>query len=513
MKYFLLPLIGMFCWTLTAQNLQMQMQHSETMRDPYKFSRIIRIADDDQGGLVIVRVYFGGMILKQQGYFIEHYNQKQELVSNFEYKTQTEDIVGVTIAKGKLHFIGLEYVKKLKSYQFYALSADLDRYRFQKSKLASVGIKSVRNPLGRSVFERNFNANFSSILLFNEDHSAFAIDINYRKKKENFHRTLVFNAALEKQIDWIEKSEKPKHFYGFENMMYDASSQSAYMVAKGFFTDKKRSKKARNYQYMLVKVSKDTLVEQPLVESGKYLEALKPVKIGEALKCVGMYSEQRGNRQNGLCYFEIAPKNLTIKSSKYQEFSEQFMLDKFGRTEGGKVKNLVFKGLHITDDGGMIFNAEEYFVTENYQSDHSGSGRMVDRHHFNDIVCVKLDANGQLEWARNINKKEVRQGDEAYASYTSYYRKGSTYFFINASEQPQKMSKKRLLFKESYTATPNLFAIKIDQNGTMNYTKVLDDKEIRVPIMVSKALVQKDYDQVQFLAKRGTTKLLLKAVF
>jgi transcriptional regulator of nitric oxide reductase len=115
-----------------------------------------------------------------------------------------------------------------------------------------------------------------------------------------------------------------------------------------------------------------------------------------------------------------------------------------------------------------------------------------------------------MEWARNINKAEVTQGDESYASYTSYGQSDDMYFFINSGENPQKLGKDRIIFKQGYSRNPNMFVIKIDEKGEVTHKKLIDDKEVRLPIMVSRPLVDSSEDQLIFYAKRGSKKQLIR---
>jgi hypothetical protein len=225
---------------------------------------------------------------------------------------------------------------------------------------------------------------------------------------------------------------------------------------------------------------------------------------------VGFYADRKDNRYNGLAFFKLNPKTLSINSSKYNPFSAKFMEDKFGREVNAQIKNLIFKDLHITPKNNIIFSAEEYFVTSGKES---GTGREVDKYHYNDIVCAKLTSNGDMQWARNINKTEVTQGDASYASYSTFGKGEEMYFFINSGENPQKLSKERIMFKQGYSRNPNLFVIKMDASGNIAHKKLIDDKEIRLPIMVSRPLLDTNDESLLFYAKRGTKKQLIRVGF
>jgi hypothetical protein len=116
-------------------------------------------------------------------------------------------------------------------------------------------------------------------------------------------------------------------------------------------------------------------------------------------------------------------------------------------------------------------------------------------------------------WARNINKAEVTQGDAAYASYTAYGQGDDMYFFINSGENPKKLGKDRIIFKQGFSRNPNMFVIKIDETGNLSHEKLIDDKEVRLPIMVSRPLINKTTDKLIFYAKRGTKKQLVRVTF
>ncbi len=136
---------------------------------------------------------------------------------------------------------------------------------------------------------------------------------------------------------------------------------------------------------------------------------------------------------------------------------------------------------------------------------------MVTRYHHNDIVSAKLNATGDMLWARNINKTEVTQGDGAYTSYSAYTKDNDTYFFIStSSENPQQLSAERIMFKQGLSRNRNIFLIKLDEQGHMTYDKVIDDADARLPLMVSKPLIDNSADELLFYAKRGSKKQLIE---
>ena len=146
----------------------------------------------------------------------------------------------------------------------------------------------------------------------------------------------------------------------------------------------------------------------------------------------------------------------------------------------------------------------------------TGAGQRVrlERFHHNDIVSAKLSKNGEVAWARIINKAEVTQGDGAYASYSSYCKNGKTYFFIcTASGNPQLINNERLIFKQGLSRNRNVFLISLDENGVMDYEKIIDNQEARLPLMVSKPFKDVEDSNMLFYAKRGSKKQLVRVAF
>ncbi|SHI34549.1 hypothetical protein SAMN04487911_101184 [Arenibacter nanhaiticus] len=118
-----------------------------------------------------------------------------------------------------------------------------------------------------------------------------------------------------------------------------------------------------------------------------------------------------------------------------------------------------------------------------------------------------------MVWARNINKAQVTQGDGAYASYSSYAEGDNTYFVIStAAENPQLLTGQRLVFKQGLGRNRNVFAICLDKKGQISYDKIIDDKEARLPLMVSMPLINKSDGVLLFYAKRGSKKQLVKVI-
>ena len=509
-RLFLIALfLGAFI-TGHTQEMPVEYRFGDKYNDRYKYSNLVAQTEDGRGGYLMVRAYYSGLILSPKGYLIEHYNKDLELLQEFNYKLKGKRFVHGYFRNGQLYLIFLDYNRDHASYDYTVHRASVETYEFTEEMILRIPSDEVRDPYDRNYYNRNFNSGFTTTLLHDDSHSVFLISTHAKKGKRNHHYIHMYDASLNKIMGHDLSVESETKNYAFEELTISKDLSQVYVMAKAYFKKKRIGALDRKFQYELIGLNRDGSRTQTFLDDGFYIEGLKPVIKDNALICVGFYAQKRNKQFNGLSYFELDPTSLAIKQRKYNPFPEQLEVDKFGKESDQGIKNLVFKNVSFTDDGGVVFNAEEYFVTKSIQANESGGRVRVERYHHNDILCAKLDRQGDLVWARNINKTEVTQGDGAYASYSSYTKNGDTYFFIcTANEEPQLLPKNRLMFKQGLGRNRNVFTIKLDERGTISYEKIIDNSEARLPFMVSKPLVNHDSDILHFYAKRGNKKQLV----
>lgn len=492
-----------------AQEIPVNYSLGENYSDRYKYSTVLSIDADHTDKTIIVRTYYGGMPLRPKGHFIELYDADLNLVEDYNNKYPGQYMVDGFIKNGQLYLLELKYDDTKFAYQYVVHHSPIGEFNFTEKILLSIPSKEVANPLAVNKYNRKFGNGFSTAVHFNKEKSAFGITVQHRKGKNEKYSMYVFGTDLNQHIKYDFTTQAQEKNYAFENIEVSKDLKTVYFMGKAFFKKKRFEAKERKFQYELVRVTNQGHQIQEFADAGRYPEALKPIWVGSDLVVIGFYADRKDNRYNGLAYFKLHPQSLTISSSKYNPFSNQFMEDKFGRQVDAQVKNLIFKEVHVTPKNNIIFSAEEYFVTKGEEFDGNGR-RMIQKFHYNDIVCAKLNAKGDMNWARNINKAEVTKGDASYASYSMYGDQEDMYFFINSGENPQKLSNERIMFKQGYSRNPNLFVIKIDATGNLSHKKLIDDKEVRLPIMVSRPLLDTKKESLLFYAKRGTKKQLVR---
>lgn len=511
---FVLLLLLVFGLKSTAQKMPVSYDFGEKFKDRYRYSNLLAIDDDGDGGYILVRTYFQGLILKPKGYFIEHYNSNLELIGEYNYKLKGSQFVDGFFKNGRLNLLFLDYDFEREQYEYWVHSSPITYFDFQPRKILTLQSKAVSGALGKNYYNRNFSNGFSTTVLFNQAKSGFIISTHHKKGKDNKHTIHLFDDSLNKRGEYDFSSEIEEKNYAFENVAMSNNLEEIYITGKAYFKKKRFRIDERKFQYEMIRLTDTGIKTQSFDDPGKYSEGLYPILNNGKLFCVGFYADRKDNRYNGISYFRLNPKTLTVNTKKYSPFTQQFMDDKFGRDEDKVIKNLIFKSVDVTDNNELFFNAEEYFVTSSMHRTGAGQRIQVERFHYNDIVSVKLNPDGSMAWARNINKAEVTQGDGAYASYAAYCTNGKTYFFIcTAADNPKLINNERLIFKQGLSGNRNVFLISLDENGKMDYERIIDAEEARLPLMVSMPLKDKKEDGLLFYAKRGNKKQLVKVAF
>ncbi|MDT7828699.1 hypothetical protein RQM65_08490 [Pricia sp. S334] len=494
-----------------AQDIPVSYELGENYSDRYKYSTLLTSDRTSADETVFVRTYYSGYPLRPKGHFIEIYDAEMNLARDYNYKYAGNHMIDGFVKNGQLYLLELTYSTNQEAYQYVVHQSPLHEFRFTERLLLSVPSKEVANPLAVSKYNRSFGNGFSTAVHFDKGRSAFAITVQHRERRNDKYHVYLFGTDLKQQFAYDFTTEIADKNYAFESIEVSKDLKTLYLTGKVFFKKRRFEANERRFRYELVKIDNGGHRTQQFDDSGRFPESLKPVLSDRELKIVGFYADRKSKRYNGLAYFRMDTNSLDITDRKYNPFSDRFMMDKFGREVDTELKNLVFKDVHITADNGILFSAEEYYMTQG--RDISGGGTQItDRYHYNDIVIAKLNASGAMEWARNINKAEVTQGDASYASYAAYGVADQMYFFINSGENPQTMSKERILFKQGYSRNPNMFVIKVDGEGNLSHKKLIDDKEIRLPIMVSRPLIDTSSDNLLFYAKRGKRKQLVRVL-
>lgn len=549
MKNFICSLLFLFFSISSfAQNIPFKLEKSEEFKDDIKKSNIVLTECDENGNTLIVRSYNGNGMSNYSGFYIEHIDSNLKIQKTFDFEMKHPNyqknniVLGIYSLKNEVKIIEFYYDLKDKSYvcQANIITDDFqtskkEMFRIPKEKMKEAGTISIEKEFfnrtkgnwtndnsGEIKSENDISKNSSFfefswdskseiskdekgsdiVMTVNENKSAFAIAIDYHSENNEFVKLYLFDNELNKKIDTDFKREIKDKDYKLENIQVSPDGNAISLLAKNYSEVQKEKKEGGKYLYEITKITTESQKSQFIDTHENFVGSLKSVFHNNEIICFGFYSDIKDYRFKGICYYKLNFNSLAILQTKYNLFTEQFMVDKYGENKDKALKFLTFKKIFFSANNDLIFNAQEEYMT--------GDGNNRTYFNYDDIVAAKLDSKGNLLWARNINKSQAIPSyeDESFISYTSLMNDNFSYFFINTGEKINKIKNDRIEFGQIRKNKSNLNVIRINQDGDFDYEEILDDDNSSVPFMVSKGAIIND--SVLFLGRKGTNKQLLK---
>jgi hypothetical protein len=541
--------ILMISFSSYAQNFPFKIQKSELFKDEYKNSTIVFTKDNNNGGVLIVRSYNSSGFSTKEGFYIENYDSNLVQNKKFEFEMKHPNyqkfnlVIGICSFENEVQIIEIYYDLNQKTYICQSNCIDED-FKITKKELFRLTNEEIKK-IGYFTLESTFynrmdkiwtndnsgkfdeeSENFFTIsnkpqisqkgkseivMTVNDANNAFAIAIDYNVQNSEYLKLYLFDNKLNKKTETEFAREIKDIKYAFQNIQVDPNGNYIYLLGKTYVDSQQKKKVGGKYLFEITKIGSENQKSQLIDTKENFIGSLKSVFQNNQLICIGFYSEIKDSKYKGISYFKLDTNSLEILQEKYNPFSKQFMIDKYGEEKEKELKHLTFKNCFSTNNNALIFNAQEEYSTTSsnaaFGMNGMGGGYRT-YYHYDDIVSAKLSNDGDLVWARNINKKQGFQYelDKNYVSYTATIVGDLPYYFINADEEIKKLENNRIEFKGSNKSNLNL--IRINDNGDFEYAKILDDEENKVPFMVSKGILLGN--SVFFLGRKGNSKQLLK---
>lgn len=521
MKYILSFLLVMCISFSYAQGFTIKTSKSEVFKDKKKHTRLLFSESDGQGGFVTIRAYIGGFMKTPKGYYIEHYNKDLQLVNETEVEIDDNQYQGLMIDNGIVYIMESVLDKKADKYTFNVLQSPLDTFNFTSKSLFSLDEEDVKKYFGVGVGFFLINNGFDQMdshpmgeVTFSSNKNFFCVNYDIKDKETQTQRLYVFDKQFNKVFQKDFKRDIKDKFFNYENIDVDDATGDVIVLGKVFENGSKQSKKKgkANYHYELHKIT-PTEEKSVAFNSGEnFVGSLFVIRGNDKISCAGFYSEKNDNRYKGTCRFNIDPNTLEISSNSFMPFSEEFIVEKYGKVKDKELRNLSFRSGFLTPNEDLVLNAEEFYITTHTNMSSNGGMSTRSTLHFDDIVSVKISKEGKLLWARNINKRQATSGAVSeYLSFSSSVVNDDTYIFINCSDKIRTISNDRIEFKQSSSKKANLYAIKIDHDGSYTYQSIVDDKESEVPFFVRQGITASaDGTEMIFIGRDKTKKQFLK---
>lgn len=514
-KLFILFLIVTGAVTeFTAQNIAtpIEVKLSETFKDSKKMTTLAFSVEDGNGGVIIGRNY-------NKGCYIEHFNEQLKLVEEYEMPMDNKRsrILDAFTKDSKLMLVEYLQNANAEELQYVMHKTDMGKFAFESSVLFSIPFSEYKKNILEDIWSKSIfgmgkeDQDASGAMSVSKNRNYIAFYQNIKDSEKESHSIYVFNKNLEKIYEHSFSSDISDRKFKIQNVAIDDKDGTVYLLGKTTPKEAKSKEDGGKYFYELFKIDASGKKSLQFDSDDKFAASLTTVVGENQIICAGFYSDRKDTRYKGVVHFSINPDDLSIQSSKYSPFSDQFIIDKYGKDKDKELRNIVFRNSHVDADNNLILAGEEHFVR---LVNGGQMGNSYINYFFMDIIAVKLDPDGDLIWSRNINKGQTALVLDPAASYSSTYKDGKLLFFINGNDKVKKMSEDRIGFPDARNKNMNMFAIEIDEKGDFNYQIIVPEDDADVAFGVSEGIFLNSGDQIIFQGrlkrKKQIAKLTLK---
>jgi hypothetical protein len=210
-----------------------------------------------------------------------------------------------------------------------------------------------------------------------------------------------------------------------------------------------------NYSYELFSYySRGELEERTALSlSGKFITEMQiGILDNKDIVCAGFYSEQGTVNIKGTYFLKLEGGTRVVKANSTKEFELDFILQNMTDREARKVNRRVendravelfsfrLDQLVVDNLGGVFLIGEQFYIKERVTSRTNSQGIVTTStdylYYYNDIITIRIDPSGDIQWAQKIPKRQSSVNDGgARSSYTFGVRNGKLLFIFNDSPE------------------------------------------------------------------------------
>ncbi len=308
----------------------------------------------------------------------------------------------------------------------------------------------------------------------------FVVSTDDIKKNSNSYTVHVYNSETLSLIYKKDYQKNIEKFYEPNDLFID-NQANVYSLGKLFLEGRREKKKGKaNYDFILNKITK-TNTQSTKVNFNKE-EHISSLIISnseeEVLKLMGFYSDEKAGRIKGTLIFDVDTENLKVTKNKSFKLPEDVYNDLYSETTAKRKKDKeaelsnYYIDYVINDSlGNTYLIAEEFFITQHYVPNGiNGGGSWVTTYHYNNILVMKLNPYGELEWGRSIFKRA------GAPSYNAFVKNDELHVILNSGKNLTKKDDGRIKVSKGWFESSLLYDIVFNDEGKVLYDKIQDNK-------------------------------------
>lgn len=361
------------------------------------------------------------------------------------------------------------YSPKKKERIVYCHTFNIKNNTHQKTKLFEANVKK-----GGGLFTGSNKRQTSFAISPNQQYIAIATD--NIKKKSNSYRIHVFESENLNLVYTKSYRDHEKQYFSHNDLIVDDEA-TVYSLGKLYKNGKSDKKKGKaNYEFVLHKISESAISNVSVKLEEEFVRTLIISQKNNQLHLLGFYSEKNSNRLKGGCDFVINETDLTVASKKITELPKQVYEDLYGYRRGkrkkkkGKELSNFYVDYTIEDTKGNTYIlAEEFYITTRYVGT-GMNGYWETIPHYDDILILKFNGNGELSWGRSIFKRSTAP------SYNVFLKNDELHVILNSGKNLLEKKDGRTKVSKGWFESSSLYDIVYSSDGKVSYDKIQDNR-------------------------------------
>ncbi|MFN3342755.1 MAG: hypothetical protein ACK40M_08670 [Flavobacteriales bacterium] len=411
--------------------------------------------------------------------------------------------------------------KRGRNGKLYVAPVNMDQAKIGEAIL----IDSFANPTVSADFRIEESWNGKTILVMHND----PFDSKYNSEKFYYK---VYDSSM--KLLWKKEIEMP-----FRDRMFKVTHHlldhkgNVHLVSavhqereKG---DQRDNAVSNNKYHLISYYHEQNLVKEFEISLGeKWISALTfDMAPDGQLVLAGFYSNAANYSISGTFYLRIDPETRSVVQSNMKAFDKNFLLEFLPERKvkkGVELSDFYFDHLVVREDGSAMLIAEQYYMqvvytyNDPYMNGMYGWGYPYGgyspyyrsnynyQYHYNDIIVVSIDPEGNIEWTKKIPKRQMSSNDGGYySSYTLASNERMVYVLFN--DNPRNSVEFRKGTAEPYAMTKpsrsQAMMVTIDREGKFVYNTLFAQKESGL-ILRPKLCYQYSADRLILYSQKGS---------
>lgn len=379
---------------------------------------IDKIVGKDESGIYVMAKYKDELTLTLYGHDLS-----VKKVNKVSLEYQKKDLVyrGL-IQMGESFYLYTTYRDKKKK-MTYLYSQELNKKSLTFSNPKELAHASYEG------YKKRQSASYSFTVSADSNYLLFITDLPTGKGDKDRYGLMVFDQEMEEL--WskkdIETPELDEDFYRYDVQM--GKDGKVYLLAK-IYEEGKAEKGAINYKFEMLVYSEDEDEEErfDVTLNDKHLSDVTFERLDNGdFNVIGFYAD-KGGIQDGVFNLLIDGESYSVSNEETVEFPTDFIVQhssektkKKAAKKEAKGKAVALYSYDIDDlienpDGTVTMIGEQYRFYQVCTTDANGNTTCTNHYVYGNIIIVKFNTDGEVEWMELIPKLQHTTNDGGYYS-------------------------------------------------------------------------------------------------